>query len=281
MQKKNLIIVRAGKRSLHPHWVEPGSERSFDVLVSPYEEEASRGPEIEGVTYAEVMTEPKWHSLHKLLQQWRGWEEYDYIMLADDDVFARQDVFEAFFKLCRQSDASLAQPALSEYSYFSHLITVRNRSFSARKVTYVEVMLPCFRVDVLRDLLHTFTESKTGLGWGLDALWAKRLNYEGLYIMDDTAVHHTMPVGQRYPEMRQTLLDEQQAIFDKFDCQAMFKTLVGYKVRGNMAHTHPAFLHILLRGFETVLDTNPKLITNFFILQRQELPEPTLPVAQA
>jgi hypothetical protein len=35
---KDLMIVRAGPRSLHPTWLDPGKARNWDLFICPYEE---------------------------------------------------------------------------------------------------------------------------------------------------------------------------------------------------------------------------------------------------
>ena len=38
MNPRNLIIVRAGAKSLHHGWIQPKDERNFDLLVAYYED---------------------------------------------------------------------------------------------------------------------------------------------------------------------------------------------------------------------------------------------------
>ena len=72
---------------------------------------------------------------------------------------------------------------------------MRNRSFFARRVGFVEIMVPGFSRPVLEQLLPTLDESATGWGWGFDPLWAKLLDHQGLGILDAVPVLHTRPVG--------------------------------------------------------------------------------------
>ena len=65
---KDLIIVRAGKRSLHYSWLDPNAAREWDLLVCPYEEIP---PQPAGVFLTEVIGAPaKFLALRTLLKEW-------------------------------------------------------------------------------------------------------------------------------------------------------------------------------------------------------------------
>lgn len=187
----NLIIVRAGARSLHQHWLDGDPARTWDILVCPYQEIP---PQLsENVLTSNVIPGQKWSGLTTLFDTWRGWREYDYISLADDDLFVMPGTWSRFFERVAHYDAKLAAPALSQDSVASHPVTVRHAGCAARRTTFVEIMMPTFRVDVLAQLLPTFAETKTGLGWGLDYVWPALLRYQGIFVIDSTPVLHWRP----------------------------------------------------------------------------------------
>jgi len=190
---KDLIILRAGKNSLHHTWFDrDNSPRSWELLVCPCEEIPPQPPELSGVLVSEVVPAPaKWAALKLLLNDWRDWRDYRYMALVDDDLIASQQTWTRFFERCAQFGAKLAQPALLEDSFFSHSVTVRNTEFMARRVSYVEIMMPCFRTDVFSELLPTLDQSESGEGWGLDFLWSKKLGYKDIFVVDETTVLHT------------------------------------------------------------------------------------------
>ena len=154
---KDLIIVRAGRNSLHPTWLDTTTRRSWDLMVCPYEE---LPPQPEGVLVTDVVVG----------QLFTGWQ-----------VFASQQVWSRFFERCAWLGAKLAQPALLEASYFSHSVTVRNTEFTARRVSFVESNAPCFRNDVFAEMIATFDLTANGWGWGLEFLWSKKLGYKDLF----------------------------------------------------------------------------------------------------
>lgn len=214
---RNLVLARVGNNSLHRCWIDRGRPRDWDLYLCPYQEI----PPQTGLdcTVGEVIPGPKWSGLRELLTRWDGWREYDHVWLPDDDVFATQDTITAMFELGAALDFRLFAPALQEASYYEHFSTMRNRAFHARRVGFVEIMVPCFRRETLERLLPTLDLTTTGWGWGLDVVWPKLLDYEGLGILDATPVLHTRPVGQfRDAELQRRVDEESERVLAQHDC---------------------------------------------------------------
>jgi F5/8 type C domain len=185
---KNLLVLRCGKNSLHRQWLEHGA-RNWDIILCPYQEiEAEDLPTF-------LIPGQKWSGLYEFLTKNRVWQEYNYICLPDDDIDVDAQTWSDFFDYCHRLNAKLAAPALTPNSYFSHHVTMQNMSFTARATSFVEIMNPCIRRDVLEQLLPTMQLSRAGTGFGLDFLWSAMMNYEDIWIVDQTPVHHTRPVG--------------------------------------------------------------------------------------
>ena len=203
---KNLIICSASERSLHQVWLDGDPNRNWDLYLSPYRALAPRqSPDIE---IGKIRSGPKFTCLHDLLIQENGWRRYQYITLADEDVFAMPGTWSRFFEQATEFNAALSAPALTPNSIYSHPVTVQQPGSRARRVSFVESMMPCFRVDILEKLLHTFALSPTGAGWGFDYLWAAMLDYQGIYVIDETPVTHWRPnvhTTNGFPEMNALL----------------------------------------------------------------------------
>jgi hypothetical protein len=201
---KDLMIVRAGPRSLHPTWLDPGKARNWDLFICPCEEVPPPPPAgAAGLLVSQVIAGTKWGGLKVLLQKWQGWRDYRYVMLADEDLFATQDTWSRFFEKCAACHANLAQPAFAEDAPYRHWLAVRNTEFTTRRVSCVEFAAPCFRADVLSELLATFDMSTNG--WGLDFLWGRRLDYKDLFVIDETPVISTRPFNVDHePELHKT-----------------------------------------------------------------------------
>jgi hypothetical protein len=189
MAKRNLIVVRCGSKSLHPHWLK-GAEPEFDILLCPYEE-----IDAQGLPVLEAPPAYKWTALHAALTANPVWRSYDYVSFPDDDLLADAHRWNTLFAMSAKLGARLSAPALTPESFVSHLVTLENLSFAARSTTFVEVMTPCFAREFLVEALPTFGLSRAGWGFGLDFLWPAMLSYRDVWTIDAAAVRHTRPIG--------------------------------------------------------------------------------------
>jgi hypothetical protein len=271
---RDLIIVRAGPRSLHPIWLDPGTPCPWDLFVCPYKELPPGVAGAAGVIVGDVIAGQKWTGLRTLLNRWQGWREYRYIILADDDLFALPATWSRFFERCAHHAAKLASPALAEESYFSHCVTIRNTSFVARRVSFIEAMMPCFRADVLSDLLPTLDATASGWGWGLDVIWAHLLSYRDIFIIDETPVIHTRPVQGAYSQEQVRQANEEMlAVLRRYAAQWVMKTLSGFDAAGiEVLDSDATFLYRLYRGYARLLDRHPGRFKEIFLMQLKSLP---------
>jgi hypothetical protein len=273
---KDLVIFRSGTKSLHSAWKSANSEAAFDVFICPYHElpDGAKGP---GTLVGYIIKGPKWTGLRELLKTWHGWRDYRYIMLADDDLLMTEETVSKFFKNCAAQNANLAQPALIHESPSSHLMVFRNTRFLLRSTSFVEIMAPCFRVEVLKDLLWTLDLTETGWGWGLDHLWPKLLDFERTFIFDTTPMFHTLPVGRgRNEEMHKKIKAEHDAIIKKYDCRPQYKTLRGVTLEGKeLAFGNPRLLHNLIMGYEQIFNAQPHFLIS--LIKDHVLVPPPIP----
>jgi len=193
-RRQNLVVVRAGKNSLHPLWLSGAQARSWDLIVSCYDAQAAfdHGPDVR------VVLRPggKWDGLHAVLAQAGALDGYDYILLPDDDLDMTAADIEAIFAAMARHDLDVAQPALSWDSYFSHFSVLACPGFSLRYVNFVEIMAPCLRRDVLEKILPEFAHTMSG--FGLDYVWC-RLSEDPrrrAAILDSIPIRHTRPIGR-------------------------------------------------------------------------------------
>ena len=276
---RSLVIARVGRESLHRSWIEPGKPRDWELYLCPFED---IGPQ-DGLDcrIGEVIPGPKWTGLTKLLNAWPGWRDYDQIWLPDDDILARQDAITRMFEIGRRLDFHLFAPALHEASHYAHFIAMRNASFLARRVGFVEIMIPCFRRKTLEDLLSTFALSATGWGFGLDAAWPKLLNYEHLGIIDGVSVVHTRPVGTfKDADLRRRVMQESDDILSRFACDQRMVTFagIGSDFR-DMSLTPEALLVELARGWQYVFEDNPTALRWLFEQQQGLFSESPYPLS--
>jgi hypothetical protein len=192
MPRRNLVVVRAGDNSLHPHWLKGESSRNWDMVVSYFGDDPD-------LYKAEDLFRidgkgPKWQGLHELFanhQEFR--KDYDYILLPDDDLMMSKEDINRLFDICKAHGLEVGHPALTWNSYYSHLITLRKAGMRLRYTNFVELMAVCLSNAMFDKTWGYF--AKTLSGWGLDQAWAKLAGPMKMALIDEVAVRHTRPVG--------------------------------------------------------------------------------------
>ena len=206
--RRNLIVVRAGDRSHHPHWLGAG-ERDFDLFVSYYGKIPGqfRGK----ADHYEAGEGPRWPAHDRLCRErWDLLGAYDYIAFVADDVKARQSSWDDLFAICRRYALDLAQPAVK--GPVSHQITRPQAGCVLRYTNFVEIMCPVFSRASLALLRDTFGESVSG--WGLDFLWPKHLPYprHRMAIVDAIRVRHSRAPSTLAPVLAGLGISAQQEL---------------------------------------------------------------------
>jgi hypothetical protein len=250
---RNLIVLRCGRASLHWHWLDVAT-RNWDIVLCPYQDIDARDLE------SHLVVGQKWSGLYRFLSEFRGWRDYDYICLPDDDIAADGATWNLFFDRCRTYKIALAAPALTQDSYCSHPMTIQNTSFRARSTTFVEVMNPCFSRDFLEAALPTFALSRSGTGFGLDYLWCAMLSYRNIWIIDETAVHHTRPIGSARDPVSRSLAKYDLIFIKGFGVPFTGYTLAGIDNDGHLVHSHePDFEKRFRDGYASLEQRYPDL----------------------
>lgn len=195
-QPRALLISRIGPRSLHSHWLgDPRAPRGFDVLLSAYDP-AVVAPEGEGISF-EYRSGAKVAGYGALLREHRALlARYDYIALFDDDLLISADDLARLFAIVRAQGPKIAQPALTPESYYTYAALLRHPGFVLRHMSYIEMMCPIFRADVLDRLIPLF---ELGYESGIDIIWSNLVweHPHDLAVIDAVPVVHTQRVGGR------------------------------------------------------------------------------------
>jgi hypothetical protein len=188
--RRYLVFVRAGHESLHRKLILENPDRNWDCCVSWY---APAEPERLAEYYCGNPRSGFGNKFEGFLEFWeqrpQPWR-YRYVALLDDDIYLAPGELSNFFRLCDSYQLYLAQPALSWFTHNTLNSLVRNPVCSLRRVSFVEVMAPCFSAAALENLLHTFNWTKST--WGIDWAWACLLQgQESLYVVDAVSMEHT------------------------------------------------------------------------------------------
>jgi hypothetical protein len=138
----------------------------------------------------------KWEGIHDFCTQNKDFlMRYDFVWFPDDDLLVNGKSITKFFKEVKKYKFSIAQPALGIGSYFTHSITLKSPCSNARQTNFVEIMAPCFSIEMLSELIPTFNENKSG--WGFEWLWASKAEQmnKKIGIIDSVCIVHTRAVG--------------------------------------------------------------------------------------
>jgi len=195
VEKRYLLIVRAGDTSLHPNWLKGGPRRwdlhisYFGTMPQPF------GALAEGVTLSHDPG-PKYLGLAACFTAHPEFlDHYPMIGLADDDLLCDGSAWNATFAILDEIGADLGQPSLDPRSFFSYDMVLQRHWLKYREVDFIEVMCPIFSANFLRAVLPTFTLNRSS--WGIDYLWREQARREGrrLAIVDAVSVLHTRAIG--------------------------------------------------------------------------------------
>lgn len=199
MARRVLVILRAGDQSLHPEWFTgaPGEDRNWDFHISyfgdlrrPFRNRSS------DITLSFEKGTKSQGTVACLAKLGARIDDYDWIWLPDNDLWADLATLNRFFDIVGEYDLDLAQPALGAGSYVAHRITAQRPHMRLRFTTFVEIMAPCFSRKALQ--LCAPYLGATRSSWGINWIFPKLLGYpkRGIAIVDETPVIHTRQSGR-------------------------------------------------------------------------------------
>ena len=188
--KKNLVIVRAGDRSLHEGWLE--GERNWDIIVSCYGNQPHQWKRDDIIFL--FYRGGKGDGIYDAFQQIPGLlDKYDYIMMADDDFKMTADDINRTFDTMRKYDLQIGQPSFSHQSHMVYHPELHNPQFKIRFSNFVEAITVCLSVNIWRQILPLYQNNP--LGWCIDHIWGRLTDEPSRQIafIDEVQVTHTRP----------------------------------------------------------------------------------------
>lgn len=135
---------------------------------------------------------PKFALLNLMLAD-VGLDEYDLLMVVDDDIILPRGFVDAFVWAQLACGFSLCQPARTANSWIDHPMVAQQNGLLGRRTNFVEIgPLFSLRSDLF-GLLLPFDEASP-MGWGLDFVWPAQLKQAGkaMGIVDAVPVSHCL-----------------------------------------------------------------------------------------
>lgn len=125
-------------------------------------------------------------------------DQFDWMILVDDDVEFPEDFLDKFLYLSEASDLHLCMPAHRFRSNQTFRVTARHWGGMVRITHYVESgPITAFRKSMFQ---HVFPFPELQWSWGTDIAWgesARKMGYR-IGIVDGTPIRHLRPVGGSY-----------------------------------------------------------------------------------
>ena len=186
-------------------------EIALDVTFSSYSGNDRR--HIEGGDPVHHFQGGKWAGIYDFFR-------YDYFWFPDDDIETTPENAFRFLDIVRREGLVLAQPALTPDSYYAYPITLANPRFRFRRTSFVELMMPIIRRDLLQAVLPMFRDRHAGMG--LDFFWQQLTRHpdRDVAIIDAVAMGHFRPrqthLKGRMSEMNVDIHAERDRTMEEF-----------------------------------------------------------------
>lgn len=218
---KYLVVCCAGENSLHCNWIREQKDKNFDLLIIYYGSQPSQWKDTSEYYFKAKGLKPE--LISKIFHENKPiFEKYDYIWIADDDIYTDTQTINKLFSIVSRYKLDLAQPSLHNSSYIALSITQQRPKYFMRYTNIVEVMVPVFSRNALFQLSPTFLESKSM--WGLDWVWPALINpgfkKNNVAIIDHISVIHTRPVNRQsgwYQDLGVSPDDEKKKTLEKYN----------------------------------------------------------------
>jgi hypothetical protein len=207
--RRNLLIVCAGDKSLHKQWV--NHRKTFDIITIYYGDDPGIAKNYQEISDIFFMTKGLKIELARnvLLRHMKfdlafNFSHYHHIWFPDDDLeFIKGNSIEDLFDMAAIADADVFQPAVANENYsLAWEATRLIPNVLAHRTNIVEVMAHGFSGEIFDQAylsaIHVCEFMKSG--WGLEPIWMKigeatRGRPLKTYVFDCIPVNHTRPVG--------------------------------------------------------------------------------------
>ncbi len=188
-----MVFLQYGQGGEREQWLSQNDNRPWDLIVNKYQEVDVAGfkPDIEILQNGST----KSIGFHNFITQYPDIiDNYDYILLLDDDVQATEDDITAIFTTASAHSLHLAQPSLTQDSVFSWPVFFKKGS-GVRRVNMVEIMMPLLSKSALAIMKPLFEYSVSG--WGVDFVGSHLVREklgECVGVIDDVSVKHAKQI---------------------------------------------------------------------------------------
>jgi len=160
-----LVYTSAGKHNNVKRWLQ-GRSRSYDLWVTNYSD--SPGLLRDVADYYNERKGAKFPNFAHIVRNNREkLEQYEAIMIMDDDIIISPKKLERLFSQLLEQDLWIITPAFSRLGKLTHDTTERKIISQYRYTNFAEVTCPIFRTDKLLSFMDVYDSDLTcfGVDW--------------------------------------------------------------------------------------------------------------------
>jgi hypothetical protein len=204
--RRNLVMVRAGRRSRHPSYCADLAGQNFDLALSWWDlgEPADHGlasgarfvhdgrADSDGRSNAGVV------GIARMLRECDAlFDAYDYVCFANDDIVADGPTVSRMFDICHRLNLDVAHPAfiVASDSYNWDPISAVHKPFKVRFTNFVDWNFVVVSKHVRQRIFAPLSGAVSA--HGIPHLWGQMVELGAMAIIDDTPVAHSRPVSRR------------------------------------------------------------------------------------
>lgn len=187
------VFLQYGPGALCHQWLSHRDDRPWDLIVNQYRKSDmsafSRDVEMLQVASTKSVGFYNFMTYYPDIV-----DNYDYILLLDDDVQTTEDDITAAFETATAHSLHLAQASLTEDSVFSWPVFF-NKGSGVRKVNMVEIMMPLISKTAMEIMKPLFNYSVSG--WGIDFVGSHLVRQslgDHIAVIDDVTVTHAKQI---------------------------------------------------------------------------------------
>lgn len=191
-----------------------GKDRIYDVAINDYTGSNTNPEEAE---YKFSVDDWKYRHIKRELKDIVF--NYKACAIFDDDIVVSTEDINRLFLVGHNLKFNIWQAALTKdsYSAWYHLYIKDNSC--VRPTNEIELMMPIFSKSALQICWDTF--DITHSAWGIEVVWAVRLNNEKIMVIDAIPVKHIRPIcsGSKIMPNGMTPSEECLIVFKHFGVQ--------------------------------------------------------------
>lgn len=199
--KKNLLLIAAGKNSLHQHWHASKDELNFDFVILNYADTDFLDAFSKTALVNFKSSGSKWGMVKEFFKTHEGLMSYSQFLVMDDDLETCPCDIEKLFTTTEKYGFELSHPSITGYTTFLSILPVTGSLYHLTNIT--EIMATVLSKKLMHRTLEFLDEVDVKHGWGLDVFWNKFLCVnKGITrfgtkvgFIDEVSMIHTRPVG--------------------------------------------------------------------------------------